>query len=189
MTASATSCWYVPRWPPWLRWAGWPVLEARRRAVVAVGAIALVAGLAEPLTFSVRNHPNQTVYFNAFTSGPQGASGKFDLDTWENCLLQAEQHVASLAREAGMRVVIPGHRWRMIGLNATRLPELVVDESGGARYHLEILLVHGTPEEIGIMASVGLVAAVTTADGAVLCTVVAGPAFQELANRRATGPD
>lgn len=164
---------------------GWmAVLQSRTRGVRAAGLVALVLGLAEPLAFTVASHPHQAVYFSPLVGGPRGAEGRYELDSWGNCLFRAQQHVAALAREAGMPVIVDGSQWRMIGLNAARIPGLVVDESGDRRHNVEVRLLHGTPDEIREHAARGdRLASITTADGAVLCTVVPGPAFPALAER------
>lgn len=149
---------------------------------VALGL--LVAGVAEPLWFDVREHPNQIVYFNPLAGGPRGAQFRFELDYWGNCLLQAQQAAAGIARQARMPVVVSGHRWRQMHLNAARLPEIVVSRPEARRHHLEIVLLRTTREEIARWRRhPGTVARVETTDGALLCTVVPGPAYQELQAR------
>ena len=56
----------------WHRLLGLPNPPLRRLA-----AAVLALGLLEPLAFHVRNHPNQSVYFNAFAGGPRGAFGRY----------------------------------------------------------------------------------------------------------------
>ena len=164
---------------------GWAhVLAQPRRAAAIVGAAALVVGIAEPVVFSVRNHPNEVVYFNPVAGGPRGAVGRYELDYWGNCLLQAQRQIASLARTAGMPVVVSGHRWRQMGANAARLPQLVVRRPEGASHHVEIVLHRGPRAWIEALAARDdVIAGVETADGARLCSVVPGPAFGELAAR------
>ncbi len=87
---------------------GWrAALESRRPAMRLVAILALVAGVAEPIGFSIRNHPNQAVYLNPLLGGPRGAVGRFELDYWGNCLYQA-QRVAAMAIRAGMPITVSG---------------------------------------------------------------------------------
>jgi hypothetical protein len=163
---------------------GWLHALARPRRTAAIAGAVLAVGIAEPVVFSLRNHPNEVVYFNPLVGGPRGAVGRYELDYWGNCLLQAQRQIASLARTAGMPVVVSGHRWRQMGANAARLPQLVVRRPSVAAHHVEIVLHRGPRawiEALGARDDVLL--QVETADGARLCSVVPGPAFGELAAR------
>ena len=54
--------------------AGWDVALASVRTWPRMAATAaLVVGVAEPLIFQVRNHPNQNVYFSPLMGGPRAA--------------------------------------------------------------------------------------------------------------------
>ncbi len=57
-------------------------------------ALLLLILLADPLLWMIRNHPNQTVYFNALVGGVRGAHGKYEMDYWGNCLRQASEGFA-----------------------------------------------------------------------------------------------
>jgi hypothetical protein len=164
---------------------GWDaLLSSPYRRVVGAAAATLAIGLAEPVVFSARNHPNQIVYFSPLAGGPARAEGRFELDYWGNCLLQAQRHIAAQARAAGMPVVISGHRWRLMGANAGRLPQLAVSRPEAARHHLEILLHRGTRAQIEALRARGdVLHSVETADGARLCSVVPGPAYDQWAAR------
>jgi hypothetical protein len=164
---------------------GWHALLTSRRRWVATGAmLALAIGVVEPVIFSIRNHPNQVVYFNPIVGGPRRAVGQFELDYWGNCLFQAQRRAAALAREAGMPVIVSGARWRMMNANAGRLPQLVVRRPEDAAHHLEIVLHRGSRSEVlGILRRGDLVARIETADGATLCSILPGPAYAELEAR------
>ena len=164
---------------------GWSrVLAQSRRPVAVVAGVVFALGVAEPIVFGLRNHPNQVVYFNPVAGGPRGAVGRYELDYWGNCLLQAQRQVASLARRAGMPVVVSGHRWRQMGANAARLPQIVARRPAAASHHVEIVLHRGPRAWIEALARrEDVIARVETADGARLCSVVPGPAFGELAAR------
>ena len=118
--------------------------RSRRPAVKLFVALALMAGLAEPIGFSIRNHPNQAVYFNPLLGGPRRAVGRFELDYWGNCLYQAQRHVAAMAIRAGMPITVSGARWRIMMLNRGRIPQLVVTRPEAGRHHLEVVLLRGS---------------------------------------------
>ncbi len=168
-----------------LGWSG--VMEAGRPMWRIAAVAGLLVGLAEPIAFSLRNHPNQTVYFNPVLGGPRRAVGRFELDYWGNCLLQSQQRAAAMAIRAGIPVSVSGHRWRMMGLNAGRLPQLAVTRPEQNRHHLEIVLHRGSREQLRMMLGRGdVVDRVVTADGAVLCSTVPGPAYAALEARLRT---
>ena len=39
----------------------------------------------------IRNHPNETVYFNPLAGGVRGAQSQYETDYWGNCLRQASE--------------------------------------------------------------------------------------------------
>jgi hypothetical protein len=164
-----------------LGWAG--ALRARRRALVVAVALGLALGLAEPMWFQLRNHPNQVVYFNALAGGPRGAFGRFDLDYWGNCMLQAQREVARLARRARVPVpvTVSGFPWDVVRLNGPRVPGTLATPPESHRDHVGIVLVTGSRAKVlEIAARSDIIARITTADGALLCALVPGPAWPEL---------
>ena len=149
-----------------------------------IPAAVLVVGLAEPLVFSIRNHPNEVVYFNAILGGPQAPLGRFELDYWGNCEFEAMKRAARAARGAGMFVVMSGRQWRQMQLNARRLDEVEVIDPVRRQHHLELTLIRGTPDAIAeTIARPDNLYRVTTADGTPLCIVSRGPAWGELERR------
>ncbi len=168
----------------------WSVLRARRWPIAATAAVALAVGLAEPALFCVRNHPNEVVYFNPLVGGPRGAFGRFELDYWGNCIYQAQQRAANLARRARVPVLVSGRQWRMISLNRPRTPEIVVTPFDWQRHHLEIVLLRRPRDYVIATAARGdILARVATADGALLCAVVPGPAWAELEGHLRVAPE
>ena len=163
---------------------GWrAAFEAPPAARLFVAA-ALMTGLAEPIGFSIRNHPNQAVYFNPLLGGPRHAVGRFELDYWGNCIYQAQRHVAAMAIRAGMPITVSGARWRIMMLNRGRIPQLVVTRPEAGRHHLEVVLLRGSREQVRTQSQRSdLVDRIETADGAVLCTIAPGPGYAELAAR------
>ncbi len=59
---------------------------------VAVSALALTGILT--VSFMVRNHPYQNVYFNEFVGGIRGAQHRFDLDYWGLSFKRGLQYIA-----------------------------------------------------------------------------------------------
>jgi len=164
---------------------GWlAVLNARRQALRRTAAVALALGLAEPVTFALRNHPNEIVYFNPLIGGPAGAEDRFELDYWGNCLFQAQQAVATLAIDAHMPVTVSGHRWRLMSINAARLPQVTAARPEQQTHHIELVLLRGSQKQgRDLRARADRLVSVETADGALLCAGVPGPAFAELEHR------
>ncbi len=155
--------------------AAWP---RRRVAVIA----ALVIGLAEPLVFQLRNHPNQGVYFQPMAGGPAAVSTRFELDYWGNCLYQAMREVGEVGRAVGMPISISGRQDRLLLLNAPRVPAVAVTSPTRGLHEVEIHLLRGKRDDLRAFSLRGDVLwRVTTADGAPLCAVVRGPRYDRLA--------
>ncbi len=164
--------------------SGWAGLLAHGRRWLRVGGLALlVAGLANVLAFNVRSYPNQAVYVNELAGGPSGAFGRYELDYWGNCVLQAVKWSASAARQARMPVTVWGRPEHLVRDDAARFPELIVTLNGTDPHHLQIRLVRGSIKEVREMTRGDAVHHVTTADGAVLCAVYRGPDYEELYRR------
>ncbi len=51
--------------------------------------VVLTVLMVLPLTFMVKSHPNQYIYFNEFVGGVKGAFGNYELDYWGNSTKQA----------------------------------------------------------------------------------------------------
>ena len=120
------------------------MLASSRRHVALAAAAALTIGLAEPLVFQIRNHPNQTVYFSPIIGGPRGAFGRYDMDYWGNCILQAVSWSAEQAERARMPVVITANAWEMAVVDKMRFQSLDfrLQRDGGS--HLDIRLLKGS---------------------------------------------
>jgi hypothetical protein len=167
--------------------AGWDLmLASSRRQLALAAAAALAIGLAEPIVFQIRNHPNQTVYFSPVIGGPRGAFGQYDMDYWGNCVLQAEQWSAEQAELAQMPVVITSNAWEIAVMDMRRFRSLDfrLQRHGGA--HLDIRLLKGSRRDmVGQSGNPDIVHRVTTADGTTLCVVMQGPEHAQLAERLA----
>jgi hypothetical protein len=154
-------------WPPRIR--------------VAV-ALVLAVGLAEPLAFQLRNHPNQGVYFQPMVGGPAAVSTRFELDYWGNCLFQAMREAGEIGRAIDMPVTISGRQDRLLLLNAPRVPAVAVTRPDRGLHEIELYLLRGKRADLRAFSMRDDVLwRVTTHDGAPLCAVVRGPQYERLA--------
>jgi hypothetical protein len=161
--------------------SGWTaILCARHRSWLRRGAAAVLAvGLASVLTFDVRFHPNQGVYFNSLVGGPRGAFARYDMDYWGNCVFQAVEWSADLARSSGVPVTISGNPEHLVQLDSERFHELYFIRPW-RRYYLNVRLARGTVAGLTELAQQPALYQVRTPDGALLCAVFPGPAYSEL---------
>jgi uncharacterized membrane protein len=161
--------------------AGWTgvLAAAGHRRLKAGVATVLGAGIATMIAFDVRYHPNQGVYFNEIIGGPRRAYGRYDMDYWDNCMLQAIEWTVRAARGAGTLVTVSGTPWHLAQLNAERFAEVSFTYPNQHRHHLHIQLARGDMSTLRRLSAEPALHQVRTADGALLCTVTAGPAFGE----------
>jgi hypothetical protein len=168
---------------------GWAaVLTHRQRWLRAAGLALLIAGLANVMAFNLRAYPNQAAYVNELVGGPKGAFGRYELDYWGNCMLQAVEWSASQARQAGMPVIVWGRPQHILELDAARFPEVKVAASVDDPHHLQIHLLRDAIKDLREMTTWTSVHRVTTPDGAVLCGVYPGRDFDELQRRLQASP-
>jgi hypothetical protein len=164
-------------------WTAWLSAPTPPRTPWIVAAL-LAAGLLDIGAFDVRNHPNETVYFNQLAGGPRGAFTKYEMDYWGNCMLEAVTWSADAARRAGVPVAVSGDfslLSELVQTNAERFHNLYVTVPGAGRHALHIQLVRGTPDDFRAIATrADALHRVQTADGTVLCVVLPGPRFAEL---------
>lgn len=72
-----------------------------------LGVAVALAGLLPAVIWTVRSHPNQTVYFNELVGGVKGAYGQYETDYYQNSGLQAAQWVIRNAKaEPGRKVIV-----------------------------------------------------------------------------------
>jgi len=162
---------------------GWEgALRASPPRIRVAVAFVLAVGLAEPLMFQVRNHPNQGVYFQPLVGGPAAVATRFELDYWGNCLFQAMREVGEVGRAVGMPVSISGRQDRLLLLNAPRVPAVAVMRPNRGLHEIEIYLLRGKRADLKAFSMRDDVLwRVTTDDGAALCAVVRGPQYGRLA--------
>ena len=160
-------------------WSG--LLHRSRPAWMRAGAgLAVAAGLSSVMLFDVRFHPNQGVYFNSIIGGPKRAFARYDMDYWGNCILQGAEWAANVGRSFGTTVRISGDPPHLVRFNAARFPELEFTNESAGKHHMYIDMARGDITAFRKLVSRPALHRVTTPDGAVLCTVSAGPAFREL---------
>jgi len=165
--------------------AGWDRLlsstDTRRRLAAAAVFVVLVA---EPFLFQVRNHPNENVYFSPLAGGPRAAFGRFDMDYWGNCVLEATGWAADQANRAGMPLGVAANAWEVLTMDVHRYPSLYFRQQRHGGFHFNILMLKGSPGEVrAVAANPGNVYRVQMADGTPLCVVEPGPEYPQLKAR------
>ena len=162
---------------------GWErALSASPPRIRMAVTLVLAVGLAEPVMFQVRNHPNQGVYFQPLVGGPAAVATRFELDYWGNCLFQAMREVGEVGRAVGMPVSISGRQDRLLLLNAPRVPAVAVTRPDRGLHEIDIYLLRGKRADLRAFSRRDDVLwRVTTHDGAPLCAVVRGPQYERLA--------
>ncbi len=165
--------------------SGWSGVATHTRPWIRRGALALLSiGLLHVLAANLRLYPNQVAYVNELGGGPRGAFGRFELDYWGNCLLQAVAWSADTAERAQMPVIVWGDPSHLTRANAARFPQIVMAESAQDPHHLVLELGRGPMEEVTALAArPDALHHVRAPDGAVLCTVLPGPEFDQLHRR------
>jgi Dolichyl-phosphate-mannose-protein mannosyltransferase len=162
--------------------AGWDylLLHAQGRARLVVVAL-LAAGLAEPLLFQVRNHPNQAVYFSPIVGGPRGAFGRFDMDYWGNCVQAAVDWTAAQAQTARTPIGVSGNAWEVVAVDVLRHKSLYFRLPYRPGHHFTIWLLKGKRQDVLDASARGdILHRVTTADRTPLCVVLPGPEYPRL---------
>jgi hypothetical protein len=158
--------------------AGWDHLLACAHGRAQLAVLALLAvGLAEPLWFQVRNHPNQTVYFSPIIGGPRGAFGRFEMDYWGNCMLGAVDWAASQAEVARAPIGISGNAWEVVAVDALRYKGLYFRLPYESGYHFSIRLLKGSRQDVLDASQRGDILYRVTADDTPLCIVLPGPEY------------
>jgi len=65
---------------------GWDIFISfsENKIIRIILSLLLIAHLAQPLIWMIRNHPNENVYFNSLAGGLKGAHGNYETDYWGN---------------------------------------------------------------------------------------------------------
>ena len=166
--------------------SGWATVLSRnnRPGIRLASGMVLAAGLTSVVVFDVRSHPNQTAYFNGIVGGPRGAFGRYEMDYWGNCVLEAVAWSANAARLSGLPIPVSGEPWPLIQLDSERFHELYFTLPYRGQHALDIRLAKGSTEGVtGLATRPDALYKVQTPDGALLCVVTPGPTFPLLASR------
>jgi hypothetical protein len=161
---------------------GWDdALRATRSTARGAVAVLLALGLAEPILFQLRNHPNQVVYFQPLAGGPAAMVGRFDMDYWGNCLFEAMHDADAVGHAIGRPVTISGRQYDLLQRNAPRVRAVAVSRPSQAIHELELYMLRGRRKDLAAFAARSdILWQVATADGAPLCAVVSGPQYSQL---------
>jgi hypothetical protein len=169
--------------------AGWAAALDARPPARAIVAILLTFGIAEPLFFQIRNHPNQIVYFSPLSGGPRAAFGRYDMDYWANSVLQAVQWSAEVAKRSHMPIGVSGNPAQAVEADAARYRSVWFAPLSSPDFHLDIRLLRGPRDAVReVAARADVLHRVTTADGTPLCVVLPGPAFHRDRDRIQLNP-
>ncbi len=163
--------------------AGWSalVVASAKPAVRWTGMALLAVGLVEPFVFIVRNHPDESVYFSPNSGGPRAAFGRYDMDYWGNCTLEAVRWSRDQARAAGIPVALSGRPDHLVMLDAERYGSVYFTSASLGQHHLSIHVMRGPRDALlEFAARNDIVHRVQMADGTPLCLVVRGPLYPQL---------
>ena len=141
----------------------------RRGYVAAAGLL-----LLEPLLFSIRNHPNETAYFNPLIGGSGGAFKQFEMDYWGNCVRGSLRWLAKKSAEQKHPVSV--HlAWRQYaGYYEKIFPNLrLVVDQGAADYAVTVM--RAGPSDLERLSHLSDQVHVVAADGAPLCIITKTP--------------
>lgn len=145
---------------------------------------ALAAGFINVMSYEIRSYPNEIVYFNELVGGPKGAFGRYDMDYWGNCLLEAVAWTAHVAKRSGQALKVSGEPWGLVQVDVERFRQIMFTHPFRADHHLDVRLARGSPQFVNALVNDGTVLyRVETADGAPLCIVKRGPAFEGIASK------
>ncbi len=110
--------------------------------------------------------------------GPRAAFGRYDMDYWGNCVLEAVRWSATQAERARMPVVVTANAWEIAVADASRFRSLGFQLRQRGGYHLDIRLLKGSRDDvIGTSGLPDILYRVTTADGTPLCVVLPDPSI------------
>ncbi len=152
------------------RWVG-------QRSRAAAGGVFLLAGLLAyfPLSFELRNHPNELVYFNPIAGGVQGAFKRYEMDYWGNSCRQAVEYLRGLAGRQGKKIRFSAEKYaRVARIDALRFSDLEYTGGDGADADYSVELLRTDPFGIDRILGTGTVVYRVEADGVPLCVVKKG---------------
>lgn len=129
----------------------------------------------EPVWFSIRAHPYQSVYYNQLVGGPRGAFRRYELDYWGNCSKEVAEWLADQASILGRPIRFMADTWN--GGDVFEAASLahsgvrrVFDESAQPDYLVELMRFLPA-ESLDAKTSSQSVRRAINVDGATLCLV------------------
>jgi hypothetical protein len=148
----------------------WEMLRPMRMGNVLAIAL-LIGGLFGPVSFAIRNHPFEYVYYNEFVGGTRGAFKHYELDYWGACLKESVRWVSLRSQTEGRRISLgSAEPVDTVEIYAAHFPG--IDFRGSSRdadYYTT--LIRHTPAAIGILLAGDDIVYRVEADGAPLCVV------------------
>jgi len=111
-----------------------------------IAGLLLLAGLAEPVWFTVRYHPYENLYFNALAGTPSTLRQRFELDYWGLSYKQGIDYI--LAKDPGKSIKIfvsdpPGQDYINAGLSSNNKSRLIsVSDLSDANYFISVFRWH-----------------------------------------------
>lgn len=78
----------------------WDLLKGKKKTLLG---ILLAATLLEPVSWMVRFHPHEYIYFNPLVGGLKGAYGRYETDYWGNSLRMASEWLSRYHKEQNIR--------------------------------------------------------------------------------------
>ena len=84
----------------------WLFLISKSKLSQYVIAFILAFGIFLPLSWSIRNHPNEYVYFNELQGGINGAYGNFETDYYMNSLRQSCEWLKKASSTSNQKVIV-----------------------------------------------------------------------------------
>lgn len=93
-------------YPPFVALAGataatlWNTRSPFARSAGRIRVLCLGTAMIGPIAFSVRNHPNEGMYFNEFVGGPSGAFGRYEMDYWASSVHEAVRWIHENGRSS-----------------------------------------------------------------------------------------
>ena len=147
--------------------------ERRPRCVSA----ALAVGIAEPVLFQIRNHPNQNVYFSPGHRRPSGRLRPLRHGLLGQLRPAGGGWSAAEAERAQMPVVVTANAWEVAVVDAARFPRNLRSASGSRAATIWTSACSRVPDRTCSTPSAhpDIVHRVTTSDGTPLCVVLRGP--------------
>jgi len=148
----------------------WETLRPSRVGVT-LAIVLLIGGLIGPVTYAIRNHPYEYVYYNELVGGPRGAFKRYELDYWGTCLKESVRWVSTQSQRGGRPVSLGSTEpSETVRIYATRFPGVnYLGLSRDGDYFTT--LIRDSPDVIDKLLAKSDVVYRVEADGVPLCIV------------------